>query len=58
MSNSPPPEIQAAAAKVQSWLDSQPPLKATDEQFKAMSPAQRLDYTRRFPQTLDSGLRK
>jgi hypothetical protein len=53
MSN-PPPEVAAAAAVVQRWLDG-PPIRVTDEQFKKMSARERLDYARQFPQHLESG---
>jgi hypothetical protein len=55
MSNQPPPDVAAAAAKVQAWLDGAPPERATDAQFKAMSNAERLNYARKFPQKLDDG---
>jgi hypothetical protein len=55
VSNLPPPDVAAAAAVVQRWLDDKPPERATDAQFKAMSNAERLDYARRFPQKLDDG---
>ena len=58
MVNNPPPDVAAAAAKVQSWLNGQAPQKATDADFAKMSNADRLDYVRRFPQTLDNGQRK
>jgi len=45
MSNTPPPDIQAAALKVQQWLDQQEGSKSVDEIIK-MTPAERLDYTR------------
>ncbi len=53
MSNgAPPPHVTAAAAVVNSWLQGreQPAGKWTDEQFKAATPAQRIDYARQFPQ--------
>jgi hypothetical protein len=54
-SNTPPPDVAAAAAKVQAWLDGAPPARVTDEQFKNMDAKARLDYARRFPQHLESG---
>ena len=57
MSNTPPPDVAQAAAKVQSWLDGQPPVRVSADQYSAMTPAQRLDYARQFPQVLDSGRR-
>jgi hypothetical protein len=62
----PPPEIQEAARRVQSYLDSQtfaarvkaaaqPDARGdgrvSDEAYRAMSPAQRLDYSRQFDQS-------
>jgi hypothetical protein len=50
----PPAHVTFSAAVVQSWLDKQQPGgqgKATDEQFKQMSAAERIDYCRRFDQT-------
>ena len=62
----PPPEIQAAAARVQAYLDSQTFAAAvksqaqpggtaadgrvSDEAYRAMTPAQKLDYARQFDQ--------
>jgi hypothetical protein len=48
MSNTPPPEVQAAASVVQRWLDT--PVAKTAEEVAKMSPAQRLDYSRQFKQ--------
>ncbi len=45
MSNNPPPNVQAAAGVVQSWLDQQQRVLTADEIAK-LSPAERLDYTR------------
>jgi hypothetical protein len=57
--SNPPPDVAAAAAKVQAYLDGQPPQKASEEQYSKMSPAQRLDYVRQFPQpSLEDGRRK
>jgi hypothetical protein len=50
----PPAHVTFSAAVVQSWLDKQQPggqSKVTDEQFKRMSHAERLDYTRKFDQS-------
>jgi hypothetical protein len=56
MSNAnPPPNVAAAAAIVQQYLDGQPPARVTNEQFARMSAAERLVYVRRFPQHLESG---
>jgi hypothetical protein len=55
MSNAPPPDVAAAASIVQKWLDGAPPVRVTDEQYRAMTNAQKLDYARRFPQHLESG---
>ena len=49
----PPAHVTFSAAVVQSWLDKQQPGgqgKATDEQFKQMSHAERIEYCRRFDQ--------
>lgn len=54
MASNPPTDVTFAAAVVQSWLSKQNPAsqgKATDEQFKQMSAAERIDYCRRFDQT-------
>lgn len=53
--NLPPPDVAAAAAKVEAWLQGQPPQKASAEQFKSMTNAERLDYARKFPQILETG---
>lgn len=50
MSGTPPPNVQAAAAVVQAYLDSQQgPLSA--EAYAKLSPAEKLDYSRRFDQS-------
>ena len=61
----PPPDVQAAAARVQTYLDSTfvaavqsqgqqapgpGPQKVSDDTYRAMTPAQRLDYARQFDQ--------
>lgn len=52
MAATPPPEVAAAAAAVvDNWLKSAPQNPVSDEQYKAMTPAQRIDYARRFDQT-------
>jgi hypothetical protein len=54
MSNTPPPEVAAAAAVVQRWLDAgSQPTRVNDEPFKKMDAKARLDYARQFPQPLD-----
>jgi hypothetical protein len=59
MANNPPPEIRVAAAQVEAWLQGQASQKATDEQFRNMSNAERIDYCRRWKQSpLDNGQRK
>jgi hypothetical protein len=58
MSSNPPPEIQAAAAVVQRYLDGAPPIRVSNEVFAKMNAKDRIDYARRFPQPLDDGLRK
>jgi hypothetical protein len=50
MSTAPPPDVAAAAAIVQKWLDNAPPVRVTDEQFKKMDAKARLDYARQFDQ--------
>jgi hypothetical protein len=49
-----PPEVIAAAITIERWLN-QPPVRVTDEQFAKMSARERIDYARRWPQTLESG---
>lgn len=59
MSSNPPPDsVRQAAAIVQQYLDGEPPQRATDAEFAKMNAAERLDYTRRFPQILDHGRKK
>jgi hypothetical protein len=48
VSNTPPPNVAAAAAVVQRWLDT-PVAKSADEIAK-MSAKERIDYCRQFPQ--------
>jgi len=55
--SNPPPDVAAAAAIVQKWVDG-PPVRVSEEQYSKMSPAQRLDYVRQFPQHLEDGRRK
>jgi hypothetical protein len=53
MSNAPhlpPPYVERGAADVQGWLDDVAGVRATPEQIAKMSPAQKLDYCRRFDQ--------
>jgi hypothetical protein len=57
MSN-PPPEVAAAASVVENWLKSAPQGRVSDEQYKAMSPAEKLNYTRQFTQKLADGIRQ
>jgi hypothetical protein len=47
--STPPPNVQAAAAIVNEWLDSQQGT-LTPEQIARLGPAQKLDYTRRRSQ--------
>jgi hypothetical protein len=49
MSNTPPPEVAAAAAVVQRWLD-QPAIPKSADEISRMTPAQKLDYARQFNQ--------
>jgi len=49
-----PPEVIAAAATIERWLN-QPPVRVTDEQFRKMNAKERIDYARQFPQHLPSG---
>jgi hypothetical protein len=55
MTNSnPPADVTFAAVVVQTWLDKQQPGgqgKLSVEQVAKMSPADRIDYCRRFDQT-------
>jgi hypothetical protein len=46
----PPPYVERGAADVQGWLDDVQGVRATPEQIAKMTPAQRLDYCRRFDQ--------
>jgi hypothetical protein len=58
MAELPPPQVAAAAKTVQTWLNSQQPAaRVSDAEFSKMSLAERLDYARQFPQTLESGRR-
>jgi hypothetical protein len=50
----PPAHVTFSAAVVQAWLDKEQPggqSRVSDEVYRAMTPAQRLDYARRFDQT-------
>jgi hypothetical protein len=47
----PPPYVERGAADVRGWLDDVQGARATPEQIAKMSPAQRLDYARRFDQS-------
>jgi hypothetical protein len=49
MSNAPPPEVAAAAAIVQKWLDSSPARVSADE-YDRMTAAQKWDYARSHDQ--------
>jgi hypothetical protein len=49
--SSAPPDVAAAAAKVQSWLDSQNAVPKSAEEIAKMSPRERLDYSRKFDQS-------
>jgi len=52
VSRPPPEHVRAAAAVVESWVCEQESAsrKVSDKQFAKMTPAQRLDYARQFPQ--------
>ena len=53
MSADPPSDVAAAAAVVQGWLNQQAPDangRLSDGQVSKLSPAARLDYTRKFNQ--------
>jgi hypothetical protein len=50
MADSPPPHIAAAAAQVEHWLAEQNPTPKSAAEIAGMSPAQRIDYCRRFNQ--------
>jgi hypothetical protein len=47
----PPPEVQRAAGQVQAWLDQQNAKPKPPAEIAAMTPAQRLDYSRLFDQS-------
>lgn len=51
MADSPPPHIAAAAAQVDRWLAEQNPTPKSADEIARMSPADRLDYARRFDQS-------
>lgn len=53
---SPPAHVQAAARVVDEWM-RQTPVKLTDAEFAKLTPAQRIDHCRQFPQHLPSGLK-
>jgi hypothetical protein len=57
----PPTDVTFAAAVVETWLNKQPNNqqgKVSDEQFTKMTPAERIDYCRRFDQTQFYGNQK
>jgi len=47
----PPPHVSAAAKTVQDWLDADGRGVLPPEQLAKLSPADRLDYARRFDQS-------
>ena len=47
----PPPYVERGAADVRGWIDDVAGVRATPEQIAKMSPAQKLDYCRRFDQS-------
>jgi hypothetical protein len=47
----PPVHVERGAADVRAWLDDVQGVRATPEQIAKMTPAQRLDYCRRFDQS-------
>jgi len=47
----PPAYVERGAADVRGWLDDVQGVRATPEQIAKMTPAQRLDYCRRFDQS-------
>lgn len=49
-SATPPPEVQAAAATVKAYLDQQTP-RLSEAELADLSPAERIDYCRRFDQS-------
>ena len=49
--NLPPVEVQRAAGQVQAWLDQQNATPKPREEIDRMTPAQKLDYCRRFDQS-------
>jgi hypothetical protein len=50
MAGEPPPDVAAAAARVEEWL-KQPPARVSEAEYAKMSPAERLDYARQFDQS-------
>jgi hypothetical protein len=49
--DAPPPDVAAAADKVQAWLNQQTATPKTREEIDKMTPAARLDYARKFDQS-------
>jgi hypothetical protein len=48
--NPAPESVRAAAVVVNAWVTEQEQRKVSDEEFARMSPRERLDYCRKFPQ--------
>jgi hypothetical protein len=46
----PPPYVERGHADMRRWLDEVQGVRVTPEEIAKMSPAQRLDYCRRFDQ--------
>jgi hypothetical protein len=47
----PPSYVERGAADVRGWLDDVQGVRLSEEQIKRLTPAQRLDYARRFDQS-------
>ena len=47
----PPDSVRAAAAVVDAWVREQETRRLTPEELAKLTPAQKLDYCRRFDQT-------
>jgi hypothetical protein len=48
--STPPADVAEAAAKVQRWLDSAPPVTKTADEIAKMSAKERLEYARLWDQ--------
>ena len=50
MTDNPPPAVAAAAAVVDQWVREQETRRLSADEIAKLTPAQRLDYCRRFRQ--------